>query len=131
MKPYNSEVQQTGEKSSVVSHIDHEPQSIITEKEQEVQISQVTEVEPERMPKTEKLQIEKLQDEIKLISHAKLESSRAIFKFSSHSPVSPLFQRFQRELAVRSLRGKRSDTNERSTAVEKLIASHEQKLIKI
>ena len=125
MKPYNSEVQQTGEKSSVVSHIDHEAQSIITEKEQEVQISQVTEVEPERMPKTEKLQ-----DEIKLIARAKLESSRAIFKFSSHSPVSPLFQRFQRELAVRSLCGKRSDTNERS-AVEKLIASHEQKLIKI
>ena len=126
MKPYNSEVQQTGEKSRVVSHIDHEPQSIITEKEQEVQISQVTEVEPERMPKTEKLQ-----DEIKLIARAKLESSRASFKISSHSPVSPLFQRFQRELAVRSLRGKRSDTNERSTAVEKLIASHEQKLIKI
>ena len=78
-----------------VSHIDHEAQSIITEKEQEVQISQVTKVEPERMPKTEKLQIEKLQDEIKLISRAKLESSRGIFKFSSHSPVSPCLRGFR------------------------------------
>ncbi|KAJ9705361.1 hypothetical protein PVL29_003415 [Vitis rotundifolia] len=68
------EVQQIEEESSVASHVGPEAQSIIAENEQEVQVSQASEI------KTEVPQAEKLHGENKLISHTEVESSGAVFE---------------------------------------------------
>ena len=83
-EPHNSEVQQTEEESSVAFHIDHEAQSIIAEKEQEVQVSQVSKIEPEKVPEAEKLQ-----GENKLVSRAEVEVQQIEEESSVASHVGP------------------------------------------
>nr|CAN75064.1 hypothetical protein VITISV_025472 [Vitis vinifera] len=83
-QPHNSEVQQTEEESSVAFHIDHEAQSIIAEKEQEVQVSQVSKIEPEKVPEAEKLQ-----GENKLVSRAEVEVQQIEEESSVASHVGP------------------------------------------
>ena len=55
-----------------------EAQNIIAEKAQKVQVSQVFEIEPEKVP-----EVEKLHGEIKLISHVEEESNGAVFVLES------------------------------------------------